>query len=151
MIGGFLRRLRALTILGIRTFLHLIVRPFRRRAVAQRRFVALYLDDDLLPTRRGSRDLMVQAARCTGCGLCDARCALDGRLPLNHPGPSFIPRALIRAVPDLAAARGDVAFYRECGDCRACEAWCPHGVPLQALLDDAAAVIDRLDRMRMGA
>lgn len=142
------RRLMALAVLGLRAVAHYLIRPFRRMRVGEQNFVRQFLPDDLLPTHGPSRDLFAQAARCTGCGLCDALCALEGRLPAGSIGPSYLPRAVTRSTPDLAAAQGDLAVYRQCGDCRRCERWCPYDVPLQALLDDARATLERLDRRK---
>ena len=143
-----IKRLLALTMLGLRAVVHVLLRPLRSRAQADRRFVGQFLDDDLLPVGGASRDLYAAAARCTGCGLCDALCALEGRLPPGSVGPSFVPRALTRSTPDLATARGDLAIYRDCGECRRCERWCPYGVPLQRLIEDARASLDHLERRR---
>ncbi len=141
-------RVLALTMLGLRAAVHFLLRPLRSRALADRHFVRQFLDDDLLPITGASRDLYAAAARCTGCGLCDALCALEGRLTPGSIGPSFVARALTRSTPDLAMAQGDLAVYRDCGECRRCEQWCPYGVPLQGLLDDARATLDHLDRRR---
>ncbi len=143
-----IRRFLALAALGWRTFLYYLGRPFRRQGLRERQFVEQFLPDLLLPLFPATRDLLVQAARCTGCGLCDARCALEERLPPGHIGPSYIPLGLVRSLPDLAAAQGDLGLFKACGDCRACEGWCPHDVPLAALLEDASALLARLDRRR---
>lgn len=146
-----IRRLLALAVLGVRAALHYVIKPFRRMKVGEQNFVRQFLADDLLPTHGPTRDLLAMAARCTGCGLCDALCALEGRLPAGAIGPSYLARAIGRSTPDLAAARGDLAVYRACGDCRRCERWCPYDVPLQGLVDDARATLDRLDRRKSKA
>ena len=141
----------ALGLLGVRAALHYLARPFRRIRVGEQNFVRQFLEDDLLPTHGPSRDLFAMAARCTGCGLCDALCALEGRLAPGSVGPSYLARAVTRSTPDLTVARGDLATYRDCADCRRCERWCPYDVPLQALVDDARATLDRLDRRKAAA
>lgn len=145
-----IRRLFALARLGLYALAHFIANPFRRSSRAEGRFIGSYLDDRLLPHRSVSRDLLTQAARCTGCGLCDVKCALVGQRAAGHPGPSFVPMALTRALPDLAVVRKDLSTFSTCGDCRACESWCSYGVPLQRLLDDASTILGRLDRQGRG-
>ncbi len=146
-----MNRLFALAVLGMRAVLHYLIRPFRRIKVGEQNFVRQFLPDDLLPTHGQSRDLFAQAARCTGCGLCDALCAMEGRLTAGAIGPSYVARAVSRSTPDLAVAQGDLAVFRQCGDCRRCERWCPYDVPLQGLLDDARATLERLDRRKAKA
>ena len=143
-----IRRLYALAVLGMRTVWYYLTRPFSRRGLRGQQLVDRFLPDGLLPTEPATRDLLVEAARCTGCGLCDARCALEERLPPGHPGPSFIVLTLFLSRPDLAAARGDLGLFRGCADCRRCEAWCPYGIPIIETARSAAALLDKLDRRR---
>ena len=143
-----IRRLMSLALLGWRTAWYYLTRPFRRQRMRGEQFIERFVPDNLLPTDAATRDLLVQAARCTGCSLCDARCAIESRLPPDQPGPSFVVLSLVRSLPDLTAARGDLGLFRACAECRACEAWCPYGIPIMSLVESARSSLDKLDRRR---
>ena len=143
-----IRRLISLALLGWRTAWYYLTRPFRRQRMRGEQFIERFVPDNLLPMEPATRDLLVQAARCTGCCLCDARCAIEARLPAGQPGPSFVVLSLVRSLPDLTAARGDLGLYRGCMECRECEAWCAYGIPIMSLVEGATSLLDKLDRRR---
>lgn len=84
-------------------------------------------------------------ARCDGCGLCDAGCALAGRLPLGEPGPSFLVLQASRGQRRHSPASHALQAYVACAGCAACAAWCPQEVPLALLTAWAARVAGHAD------
>jgi len=87
-------------------------------------------------TERGSGRLVYHADRCTGCGLCQAACELQGRAGGRGAGPH------LELYPGVADRGAHVLLA--CRQCRtaACEAACP----VRALERDprtGAIVVDR--------
>ncbi len=113
--------------LGLRA---VFIRPFQRlwQPAGAERFRSNYFSEGLLPTTLADRAELALAARCIGCGLCDA---VAGR----GPRPSLLPTAFSKNGVDLRFDLGPDDPER----LAAAEKLCPTGVPLvrlRAFLDD---------------
>jgi succinate dehydrogenase/fumarate reductase-like Fe-S protein len=80
--------------------------------------------------------LQLAAEACLVCGLCSAECARAGGVPLLEPRDAVI-----------AAARLEIDWLRlglsepiatPCAACRACNAVCPAGIPIDRIQESLA-------------
>lgn len=119
--------------LGWRIFLHFLALPFRSRERDERRFLAQYGGDGLAPLSADTRRRLPAFEGCIACGLCNALCTTLATAPRQvFCGPSWL-ATTARGFPEMRDFSGHVEAYAACGDCRACEAACPTGVPLRDL------------------
>lgn len=112
-----------------------VVQPLRRlqpRAAAKARFAAAYFGEGCVPTPSGDLELALAASACTGCGLCEPRCAL-GPLPATIAalGLQSIFRLHSRHLGEL---RGASALLAACAGCDGCDDACPSGVPIARIV-----------------
>lgn len=113
-----------------------VVQPLKRlatRGPGLERFHAAYGGDGLAPTTPADREVALLAARCTGCGLCEAGCHLPAAAPelraLGLPG-AF--RLVGRRAADLPLGRG---LLEACRGCQGCDRWCPAAIPIGRVLE----------------
>lgn len=101
----------------------------------------------------GSDLLVVDLARCTRCGLCEAACAASHRAPLisldgPRHGTLLLPTACRRCDDPLCLLRcpvdairrdpgGEVSFANHCIGCGACQLSCPYSTISLVPLSDA--------------
>lgn len=113
----------------------LVIQPLKRlahRGTGLDRFKAAFGPDGLAPTRPEDRGVALLAARCTGCGLCEAGCRLPGASPaLRALGLPAVFRLVGRQAADLPLGR---ELIQACADCGGCERSCPAGVPIARVL-----------------
>ncbi|MBK9517838.1 MAG: (Fe-S)-binding protein [Anaeromyxobacter sp.] len=136
--------LRALLFLAWRA---LVVQPLKRlaqRGTGLTRFLAAYGPDGLGPTRPEDREVALLAARCTGCGLCEAGCRLPDAAPeLRALGLPAVFRLVGRQAADLPLGRDLVLA---CAGCGGCERLCPAGVPIARVLVHLGRRLDATPR-----
>lgn len=119
----------------IKSFAYLAIAFWRRRFRrlvrgptddgGAQRFLDNFSDEGMRPLDPAHDTLIVEAAGCIQCGLCEAVC------PTTAPAPDRWP-AYARAL--AMAAEAAAALPPSCPDgCRICEAACPTGVPLAAI------------------
>lgn len=122
----------------------LVVQPLKRllqRGTGLQRFLSAYGTEGLLPTRPEDREVALLAARCTGCGLCEAGCRLPDAAPaLRALGLPAAFRLVGRQAQDLPLGRD---LLEACGGCAGCERWCPAQVPIGRVLGHLRARLDR--------
>jgi succinate dehydrogenase/fumarate reductase-like Fe-S protein len=113
----------------------LLVQPLKRlfqRGGGKARFLAAYGAGGLLPTRPEDREVALLAARCTGCGLCEAGCRLPAVEPaIRALGLPAAFRLVGRQAADLPLGRD---LLEACGTCAGCDRWCPSLVPIGRVL-----------------
>jgi succinate dehydrogenase/fumarate reductase-like Fe-S protein len=121
----------------------LLVQPLKRlftRGTALQRFLAAYGGEGLRPTRPEDRAVAELAARCTGCGLCEAGCRMPGAEPaLRALGLPAAFRLVGRQASDLPLGRD---LLEACRGCDGCERWCPSQVPIRRVLASLRGRID---------
>lgn len=128
-----MRRLSSLFFLGAHFVLHLVRLPWRKAGQGERRFLASYGPEGLLPLSPDERTLLPALDLCIACGLCNVVCAKLADAPRHiFGGPSAL-GAQARSMPDFGAFAGHVAHDADCADCAICESVCPTGVPLREL------------------
>lgn len=114
----------------------LVVQPLKRlvtRGTALQRFQAAYAADGVAPTAPADLEVALLAARCTGCGLCEAACRLpEGEPALRAIGLPAAFRLVGRRQADLPLGQ---ALLEACGDCPGCDRWCPARVPIGRVLE----------------
>ena len=136
--------LRALSYLGWRA---LVAHPLKRlgqRGTGRERFLASYGAEGLLPTSPEDRRLGEAASRCIACGLCEPACVLAASVPAARAMGLHAAFRLYGRGPDLPFAAEALEACLACAG-PACEAACPTGVPI-------GAVVRRLaERAREGA
>jgi heterodisulfide reductase subunit C len=111
-----------------------VVQPLKRlaqRGSALSRFAAAYQVEGLLPTSEADRELQRLAARCTGCGLCEAGCALAPSPALSALG---LPAAFRLAGRRATALPLERELLEACAACLGCDRRCPAGVPITRLV-----------------
>jgi heterodisulfide reductase subunit C len=113
----------------------LVVQPLKRlfqRGTGLQRFHAAYAAEGLRPARLEDREVALLAARCTGCGLCEAGCRLPASQPaLRALGLPAAFRLVGRQSLDLPLGRD---LLDACGSCAGCDGWCPARVPIGLVL-----------------
>lgn len=113
----------------------LVVQPLKRllaRGSGLTRFNAAYGAEGLQPMRPEDREVALLAARCTGCGLCEAACRLPGSQPaLGALGLPAVFRLVGRQSLDLPLGQG---LVDACGHGAGFERWCPARVPIGRVL-----------------
>ena len=121
--------------LAYRFNLHMIRKPLSAaRESARRRFLGYYSPDQLYPLSVEQRRPLSRFNRCICCGLCDTVCANLRAAPRQHfSGPSDLASCLSRNLPAYDLLEDYLRDWQACGDCRACEAVCPSGMPLREL------------------
>jgi succinate dehydrogenase/fumarate reductase-like Fe-S protein len=111
----------------------LMERLFDRRP-GLARFEEYYAEDRLRSLSAEESEALASFSRCTACGMCDATFSAYDRASRSElRGPSDLPLAYTRNLPDLDAARTFVA-HLEKGDLEALEAVCPARIPFRRLV-----------------
>lgn len=108
-----------------------VVQPLRRlrpRPSAEARFAAAYFGEGCVPTPVADREVALAASACTGCGLCEPRCAL-------RAAPAGVGALGLQSIfrlhsKHLGEARGASALLAACAGCQGCDDACPSGVPI---------------------
>jgi heterodisulfide reductase subunit C len=124
---------RALAYLAWRAIVaHPLKRLFRPAGTGLERFSAAYVSEGLAPTSPEDRLMGEGAASCIACGLCETGCDLEASSPQERAlGLHAAFRLYSRNPVELALAREALAA---CGGCTGCDALCPTGVPISALV-----------------
>jgi succinate dehydrogenase/fumarate reductase-like Fe-S protein len=125
--------LRALAYLGYRALVaHPLKRLFRQRGTGLERFTKSYIAEGLSPTRPEDRAAGEAAAFCIACGLCETGCDLAAASPaVRALGVHAAFRLYSRTSAMLPLAR---EALQACSDCAGCDALCPTGVPISAVI-----------------
>lgn len=128
-----------------------VVQPLRkllRRTPAKARFERAYFGEGCVPTRPDDLEIGLAASACTGCGLCEPRCALlaargaEGALGLQ---------SLFRLHSShLGELRSAAAILEGCGGCEGCDDACPSGVPISRIVRHLRAVAGARGRPERG-
>ena len=112
------------------------------------RFLLNYAVEGNLPTSEADRRVLHGASRCIHCGLCDAYDPSLSRLPRTvTDGPSLLPMALARAMPDLPHAR-DALLAVDAAALAEAEKVCPTRVPLVDIAEYLKRKLAELDALR---
>lgn len=124
---------RALVYLGYRALVaHPLKRMFRRRGTGLEQFTKSYLSEGLAPTRPEDRAAGEAAAACIACGLCETGCELAAASPeVRALGLHAAFRLYSRSSTMLPLAR---EALHACSGCGGCDALCPTGVPISAVV-----------------
>jgi succinate dehydrogenase/fumarate reductase-like Fe-S protein len=147
-------RFRALSYLGYRA---VVAHPFKRlgqHGTGRDRFLANYAPEGLLPTAPEDRRLGEAASACIACGLCEPCCDLAGAVPaIRAMGVHAAFRLYSKSTAELPYAAEALAACAPCASA-ACEAACPTGVPIAAIVrrlaDRAAAAPAPADARQPG-
>ena len=77
-------------------------------------------------TKRKGPPIRVDAARCTGCLICELRCSLRFE-------KAFIPAKAAIRVRRLVGAEDEyhISFTERCDNCGICARYCPYGALVQ--------------------
>lgn len=114
--------------LGAYFVTQLVVRLFRR-APQLPAFRASYDGDGLAPLTLDEREVLSTLSRCVACGACDAAFDAYGKVVRSEiRGPSELPLAYSRSLPDLDATSGWLVHLGK-GDLARLERACPVDVP----------------------
>lgn len=112
-----------------------VVQPLRkllRRTPAKARFAEAYFEEGCVPTPVADREVALAAAACTGCGLCEPRCALQSRgAAAGALGLQSIFRLHSKHLGELRAA---AVLLQGCEGCAGCDDACPAGVPIARIV-----------------
>lgn len=121
-----------------------VVQPLKRlvaRGPGLARFHAAYGPDGLAPTAPADREVALLAARCTGCGLCEAGCRLPEAAPeLRALGLPAAFRLVGRRPSELGLGRG---LLEACRGCAGCDRWCPAAIPIGRVLEHLRGRLER--------
>lgn len=140
---------RALWLQGKTGAAHVLRRIARRSdgdPIAQ--FFDNYAADGFRPHDPAAAALQLQAEACLVCGLCSAECARVGGAPPLDPRDAVVVASRLAidwtrlGLAPTAFAPARDARAGACAGCRACDAVCPVGIPIQAVVERVA----RLDR-----
>ncbi len=120
--------LGSLVRLGAYFFAQLAKRLFVR-APQLPAFRAAYDPDGLAPLETDERAVLSTLSRCVACGACDAAFDAYGKVVRSElRGPSELPLAYARSLPDLDATAGWLVHLQK-GDLARLERACPVDVP----------------------
>lgn len=121
-------RFGSLVRLGAYFIWQLIMRLFRPGPQLAA-FRASYDPEGLTPVEHGEREVLATLSRCVACGACDAAFDAYGRVVRSElRGPSELPLAYARSLPDLDATSGWLVHLAK-GDLARLERACPVDVP----------------------
>jgi succinate dehydrogenase/fumarate reductase-like Fe-S protein len=111
---------------------HPLRRIFGRRGTGLERFQTAYVAEGLAPTTPEDRALGDAASACVACGLCELGCDLAAAAPaVRALGLHATFRLYSRSAGGLSLAAGALAA---CEGCTGCDALCPTGVPISAIV-----------------
>jgi hypothetical protein len=114
--------------LGAHFVVQLVMRVFRR-APQLPAFRASYDPDGLAPVTLEEREVLSTLSRCVACGACDAAFDAYGKVVRSEiRGPSELPLAYARSLPDLDATSGWLVHVSK-ADLARLERACPVDVP----------------------
>lgn len=133
------RRVVAWLNLAYHFALHVLVRtPVRalRRGRESERFLAAVLQEGYAPLTNGERDVFPSFMNCIHCGLCSLACPALREAPASAWSDTWT----FVAGPSRSLDRALLIESAPCGNCDACAAVCPTGVPIPLL----AALTTRL-------
>lgn len=100
-----------------------------RRAPQLPAFRASYDPDGLAPLTTDEREVLSTLSRCVACGACDAAFDAYNKVVRSElRGPSELPLAFARSLPDLDATSGWLVHLSK-GDLSRLERACPVDVP----------------------
>ncbi len=124
---------RAIAYLGYRALVaHPLKRLFRQRGTGLERFTKSYIAEGLVPTLPEDRAAGDAASACISCGLCETGCALAAASPeVRALGLHAAFRLYSRSSMMLPLAR---EALHACSECAGCDALCPTGVPISAVV-----------------
>jgi ferredoxin len=127
-------RASALAYLAWRALLAHPLKRLSREGTGAERFLANYAPEGLLPTAEADRRIGEGAARCIACGLCEPACDLAAAAPaVRALGLHAAFRLYSKGTPELPLAADALAACAGCAG-PACEAACPTGVPIAAIV-----------------
>jgi hypothetical protein len=110
-------------------FVAQLVKRLFQRAPQLPAFRASYDPDGLAPLTTSEREVLSTLSRCVACGACDAAFDAYGKVVRSEiRGPSELPLAYARSLPDLDAASGWLVHVSK-GDLARLERACPVDVP----------------------
>jgi succinate dehydrogenase/fumarate reductase-like Fe-S protein len=108
-----------------------------------------YVPEGLPPIPAHAREQYDRFVRCTGCGSCDVLCPITRTAdPLEWRGPMAVALSMSRAAPHYQECASALAYFDQCGTCRACEAVCPEGVPIKTVAQVMRAAIEEIETSR---
>lgn len=147
---GFMNRLKGDLYLAWRAA---VAHPLRQlfsgdERSGKERFLRNYAVEGNLPTSAEDLRALRGASRCIHCGLCDAHDPSLSKLPRAvTDGPSALPVALSRAMPDLPHARPVLPLLEDAALAEG-ERVCPTRVPLREIAAYLRRKLGELDALR---
>jgi len=86
-----------------------------------------------LAIRRKGRPIKADAARCTGCLICELRCSLRFEKAFNPSKAAIVIRRLVKGDNEY-----EISFTDSCDNCGICVRYCPYGALAQGKKRGAA-------------
>ena len=83
-------------------------------------------------TKRMGPPIKVDAAKCTGCLICELRCSLRFEKAFNPSKAQIVVRRLVGADNEY-----QVSFTDRCDNCGICVRYCPYGALSQERKESA--------------
>jgi len=80
----------------------------------------------LATTKRKGPPIKVDAAKCTGCLICELRCSLRFEKAFNPSKAQIVIRRLVGADNEY-----QITFTDRCDNCGICVRYCPYGALIQ--------------------
>lgn len=77
-------------------------------------------------TKRKGPPIKLDAAKCTGCLICELRCSLRFEKAFNPAKAQIVVRRLVGADNEYA-----ISFTDGCDNCGICVRYCPYGALIQ--------------------
>lgn len=77
-------------------------------------------------TKRKGPPIRVDAARCTGCLICELRCSLRFEKAFSPAKAAIRVRRLVGAEDEY-----QISFTERCDNCGICARYCPYGALVQ--------------------
>ncbi len=77
-------------------------------------------------TRRKGPPIKVDAAKCTGCLICELRCSLRFEKAFNPSKAAIAIRRLVGGENEY-----EISFTDKCDSCGICATYCPYGALIQ--------------------
>lgn len=140
------KRVYALANLGVQTAVHYITFPFiPKKSKGLDRFIANYSNDRMTFLTGAELKALPSFENCINCKACDLACHLYEKYgEARFPGPSFLPLAASRSMPDFSFTADYLKILGECGGCEDCSSVCPQNVDFRLLREFVGAHIKKL-------